>query len=147
MVHPAKEYIAGKKLKAMLNVCLGQGIRNYYLSPTSKTPLEAQGLGEERSYFFIALIRRNEKGSPPQAGSLLFIATGSVDMDISDLLLPCSVSLGLLRPGVRSSFSLHASTLKPEEPSLLQQHPLSSQMPPPGPGSRQPRKNAAENRL
>gem|GEM_PF-5689031 len=33
LVHPAKAYIAGKRLKAMLNVGLGQGIRNYCLSP------------------------------------------------------------------------------------------------------------------
>ena len=119
MAHPAKAYVAaGKMLKAMLNVCLGQNIRNYCLSPASKTPLEPLSLGEERSHFFIPASCSNEKGStaPPgtyllpelclfagyqiierlcnehapflryvlgrQAGSLLFIETGPVDMDI-----------------------------------------------------------------
>ena len=77
--------------------------------------LEAPSLGEERSLFFIALSRGNEKGSPPQAGSLLFIATGSVDMNIRflppALLSAGPASLGLRRPGVRYSYSLRESTL------------------------------------
>jgi len=44
----------------------------------------------------------------PQTGSLLFIATGSMDMNIRflppALLSAGPVSLGLLRPGVRYSF-------------------------------------------
>ena len=71
MVHPAIAYVAGKRLKAMLNECLGQGIRNYCLSPASKTPLEPLSLGEERSHFFIALSRGNEKGSRPPGTYLL----------------------------------------------------------------------------
>ncbi len=59
--------------------------------------LEAPSLGEERSLFFIALSRGNEKGSPPQAGSLLFIATGSVDMN-TDTSSSCSSLCGLCLP-------------------------------------------------
>jgi hypothetical protein len=82
--------------------------------------LEAPSLGEEKSHFFIALSRGNEKCSPPQAGSLLFIATGSVDMNIRFLppafLSASPASQGLLQAGREIFFSLHASTLKPEEP-------------------------------
>jgi hypothetical protein len=41
-----------------------------------------------------------KKGLPPQAGSNLFIATGSVDMNIIILFLhSCSVTQGLLQAG------------------------------------------------
>ena len=49
------------------------------------------------------------------AGSLLFIYTGSVDMNIRflppALLSAGPASLGLRRPGVRYSYSLRESTL------------------------------------
>ena len=84
MALPVKAYVAGKRLNTNDFASPDSDVRHFYSRPLQES-LEAQSLGEERSHFFIALSLGNEKGSPPQAGSLLFIATGSVDMNIKFL--------------------------------------------------------------
>ena len=81
---PVKAYVAGKRLNTNDFASPDSDVRHFYSRPLQES-LEPQSLGEERRHFFIALSRGNEKGSPPQAGSLLFIATGSVAMNIKFL--------------------------------------------------------------
>jgi len=103
---------------------LGPKRKSSFVSRPLEDSVEAQSLGEERSHFFISASCSNEKGSPAPGGELLFIYTGSVDMNIKSLApallrLPNEIdevsakriSSGRLKgrfgPGVRYSF-LHA---------------------------------------
>ena len=72
-----------------------------FVSRPLEDSVEPQSLGEERVFIFSFLrVAAMKKDLSPPAGSMLFISTGSVDMNIILLfLLPCSVAQGLLPSG------------------------------------------------
>jgi len=78
-----------------------------YLLPLTRSEDSAratEGTEKRDNYFSFPRVAAMKKVSAP-AGSILFIYTASVDMNINSLplclllLLPCSVPLGLLQAG------------------------------------------------
>jgi hypothetical protein len=104
LVHPVKAYVAWKKLKTMLTACLDQGVKYFVSRPLRRLRLSRRALEKREfnlSFLRVAVIK---KGPSPQAGSLLFIYTGSVDMNIrfSSSCLAWRLK-ACFRPGVRYS--------------------------------------------
>jgi hypothetical protein len=77
----------------------GSGVRHINSRPLQES-LGSQSSQRREVIFSFLRVAVMKKGLPPQAGSNLFIATGSVDMNIILLFLhSCSVAQGLLQAG------------------------------------------------
>jgi hypothetical protein len=92
--------------------CLfGPGRKIFCLSPSPRVARGAEPTEKREVIFSFLRVAVMKKGLPPQAGSLLFIYTGSVYMNIISLTPTFSFSCLALRlkacfrPGVRYIFS------------------------------------------